>query len=142
MPEGDINAKVALTEMLYAIKNKMAKIWKEKFDNLKHQNKMYIEGETISYPSNNIETRWIYFVKECSFIFEFHSINQIKECLNYYSLKVHPSSIIPYKELHLHGGDQSETQRWFERLPMKLLKESKRGKIKKALSKALIEFEK
>jgi hypothetical protein len=120
----------------------MAKIWKEKYDWSKHQNKMYFEGDDNNYPSNNIEVKWIYFVKECSFVFEFHSIGQLKECQKYYSKKVRPSSIIPEKDLHLYGGDQSETQRWFERLPMKLLKEKNRIRVLKALNNAIIEFEK
>lgn len=103
---------------------------------------MYFDGDMTIYPSNNIEIKWIYFVKECSFVFEFHSISQIKECQKYFSKKVHPSSAIPENKLHLYGGDHFEVQRWFERLPIKLFKEPKRIKILKALNLAIEEFEK
>ncbi len=38
-----------------------------------------------------------------TFTFEFHAINQIKECLAYYSQKIHPSS-----RIHIGAADHWE----------------------------------
>ena len=78
---------------------------------------------------------FVYFVRLCSFTFEFHSIMQIKACLDYYRQKVHPST-----RLNMGAADHWEMQRWFERLPMYLLEGSKRLKVMKALSAAIAEF--
>lgn len=37
--------------------------------------------------------KWVYFVKECSFTFQFVSLEQIEEYINYFEHKVHPTSI-------------------------------------------------
>ena len=75
-------------------------------------------------------------MKVCSFTFTFDSIEQLERYLDYYSRKTHSTSRIPREELPNYGGDQSETQRWFERLPMYLLEEPKRKKVVAALTKA------
>jgi hypothetical protein len=117
----------------------MAKIWKEELDWSRHQNKM--DAPVDRRPNVSFVPKWVFFVRVCSFTFEFHSLKQIEECLGYYSRKIHPTSRIPWKELPSYGGDQSETQRWYERLPMYLLEEPKRNKVVKALSAALQKFE-
>lgn len=117
----------------------MAKIWKERYDSRPHQNKMWGVPADKS-PDPKLVPRWVFFVRVCSFTFEFHSLNQIEACLEYYSEKVHPSSRLPVYTENL-GGDHWETQRWFERLPMYLLEESKRQKVVKALASALAQFE-
>jgi hypothetical protein len=78
----------------------------------------------------------VWRVKVCSFTFTFDSIEQLEQYLDYYSGKIHPTSRIPREELPNYGGDQGETQRWFERLPMYLLEEPKRKKVVVALTKA------
>lgn len=119
----------------------MARIWKERHDWLQHGNHMWGEGcaEETS-PDPTLAPRWVYFVNVCSFTFEFHSFAQIEACLRYYSQKVRPSTRIPWEDLPNYGGDHSEAQRWFERLPQWLLKEPKRVKVVKALERALDEF--
>jgi hypothetical protein len=117
----------------------MAKVWKEQLDGSRHQNKM--DAPVDRRPNVSFVPKWVFFVRVCSFTFEFHSLKQIGECLEYYSQKIHPTSRIPWKELPLYGGDQSETQRWYERLPMYLLEEPKRQKVVKALSAAIEQFE-
>jgi hypothetical protein len=91
-------------------------------------------------PNPALIPKWVYCVTVCSFTFEFHSINQINACLKYFSQKVRPSTRIPEKDLWKYGGDHWEMQRWFERLPQRLLQESKRLKVVKALERALSEF--
>jgi hypothetical protein len=117
----------------------MAKIWKEVFDASRHSNKMWVV-DSVPYPKATFVPRWVFFVRVCSFTFEFHSLKQIEACLEYYSQKIHPSSRLPvYTESY--GGDHWETQRWFEQLPMYLLEEPKRQKVMKALASALEQFE-
>ena len=118
----------------------MAKIWKEEYTPGTHYNKMW-ELSTPEVSNSRSPLHWVYLVRVCSFTFEFHSTEQIIICLDYYSEKVHPSSRIPWKELPDYGGDHSEVQRWFERLPMYLLEEPKRQKVVKALSSAVEQFQ-
>jgi hypothetical protein len=111
----------------------MAKVWKEELDWSRHTNKM---DAPVNYPPNvGGLHRWVYFVRVCSFTFEFHSIEQIRMCLDYYSQKIHASS-----RMDIGSADSWEMQRWFERLPMYLLEETKRQKVVKALLLALDEF--
>jgi hypothetical protein len=85
----------------------------------------------------------VYFVRECGFTFEFHSIEQLEVCLAFFCQKVRPSSMIRFSESDrrmqwLHFA----CQRWFERLPMQLLEERRRVRIVPALKKALTQFKK
>ena len=112
----------------------MAQIWKEQLDWSRHQNKM---DASVNYHQKiNFVPKWVFFVRVCSFTFEFHTINQIRECLAYYSQKIHPSSRVDFG-----AADHWEFQRWFERLPMYLMEEPKRQKVVKALTSAIKQFE-
>lgn len=73
------------------------------------------------------------------FTFIFHSVAQIRLCIDYYQQKIHPSSRLPVQSGDF-GGDHCETQRWFERLPQFLLENQTRLDVVKALKKALIEY--
>jgi hypothetical protein len=83
----------------------------------------------------------VYFVRVCGFTFEFHSIQQLEVCLEFFSQKTRPSSMIRFSE-----SDRSiqwlhwVSQRWFERLPMQLLEERRRVRIVPALKQALQQF--
>lgn len=79
-------------------------------------------------------TPWVYFVRECSFTFQFVTLDQLKECLEWFEKKIHPSS------REYNNGLEHYWQRWYERLPKGLTRESKRIKIAKALKKAYEEF--
>jgi hypothetical protein len=78
-------------------------------------------------------------VNVCDFTFEFHSVPQLKLCLEYYLAERHPSSRLPVYTENL-GGDHWETQRWFEKLPQYLLEKPKRTKVVAAFTKALKEY--
>ena len=71
-------------------------------------------------------------VNVASFTFHFFSVAQIRDCLAYYSHKIHATS-----RVSVGAADHWEVQRWFERLPMYLLEEPKRIKVVKALERAL-----
>ena len=112
----------------------MTRIWREKLDPSRHLNRM--EMPVTSRPTIAGLAPWVYFVRVCSFTFEFHSIEQIKACREYYLEKIHPSS-----RIDIGGADSWEVQRWFERLPMYLLEEPKRQRVLKALASAIDQFE-
>jgi hypothetical protein len=107
----------------------MARIWKEPFTKL--------NGTASLMP------RDVILVSVASFTFRFASVEQIRECLSYYTQKTHCTSRISASALAEDLGedwkDQRgwEVERWFERLPMYLLEEPKRLKVVKALSRAM-----
>src|SRR5437867_423009 len=74
-------------------------------------------------------------LRVCSFTFQFHSVQQIQACLDYYDRKIQPSS-----RLDIGAADHWECERWFERLPLFLREESKRQRVVKALRDALKKF--
>lgn len=71
-------------------------------------------------------------VTVASFTFQFFTMHQVRDCLAYFDRKTHPTS-----RQSIGSADHWEAQRWFERLPMYLLEESKRKKVVKALNHAL-----
>jgi len=118
----------------------MARIWKEKLDPERHRDYMQALERRDSPraipqpPSDNLVVKWVYFVHVCSFTFQFHSLEDIQKCLDYFSKKPIPptgSSGNPF-EPYWRG--------WKERLPIWLKEEPKRKKVVKALQRALEEF--
>jgi hypothetical protein len=116
----------------------MARIWKEKLDSKKHIDYMRCPepgGYSPRMPDDNLIEKWAYFVEVCSFTFQFHSIEQIEQCLDYFAQKIHPSS------RRVSNPNERYWQRWYERLPQWLFEEPKRQKIVKTLENALVTFE-
>ncbi|XPV69872.1 MAG: hypothetical protein ACNI25_04685 [Halarcobacter sp.] len=119
----------------------MSKHWIEKYDEIKHKNKMW--GEGINPPEGRdkiIDPYDVYFVKECGFTFEFHCVEQLLACKEHFDRKIQPSTKIPESELWKYGGDHGEMQRWFEKLPKGLVSNKQRPKILKAFEKAIRDF--
>jgi hypothetical protein len=93
--------------------------------------------------STTLVPRFAIVVEVAAFRFGFGSLEQLRACIDYYSVKTHPSSRLPNRELAADLGDDWreqrgwEVERWFERLPMYLLEEPKRKKVLKALQEAL-----
>jgi len=127
----------------------MAKIWTEVYDSERYRDKMrdVIRSSDISAEkyrrAPTLQKYPVYFVRVCNFTFEFHNLEQLKACLEFFSKKVLPSSMIHFTEsdrkIHwLHWA----AQRWFERLPMKLLEERRRVRIVPALKQAFDQFTK
>ena len=85
-------------------------------------------------PRDNLIEKWVYFVREASFTFQFHSVQQIEEARAYFSQTVHPAGREPGHELEHYW------QRWFERLPAGLNGGTKRAKILRALNEAIKTF--
>ena len=107
----------------------MARIWKERINTF---------GRSVE-----LEPREVVLVRVASFTFRFTTLKQLRECIDYYERKTHPSSRIPAKAIAADIGPDWrelrswEVERWFERLPMYLLEEPKRQKVLKALHKTL-----
>ena len=121
----------------------MATIKIQDFDRRIHHNPMwYIDDEQSKLHDRvgGLVPYKICLVEVCGFQFIFHSVVQIDLCLEYHCRQHHPSSRLPVYTENL-GGDHSETQRWFEKLPQYLLESSKRPKVIAALQRARIEYE-
>jgi len=82
-----------------------------------------------------LERHNVLLVNVCDFTFEFHNREQLQACLVFYTKKHHPSSRLPVSSGQF-GGDQWETQRWFERLPLYLREKAKRVQVVAALEDA------
>src|SRR3954463_8210369 len=102
----------------------MARVWTEPYDPARHRNRMPgvagVSKEHVRSPT--LVTAHVFFVRVCSFTFEFHSVEQIEACLAYYSQKHHPSSRVDVSKL-CPGFEHFEAQRWFEQLPLYLREE-------------------
>jgi hypothetical protein len=122
----------------------MATIWSEKFDPPKHHDSMWpVPGvpERDRWRTASLQTHTVYFVRVCSFTFEFHSIQQIEECLSFFAQKIRPSSRRDVRDFDPDPAlVHSLAQRWHDRLPMHLLEERRRVPIVRALTQALKEF--
>ena len=116
----------------------MSRHWKEALDTERHRNFMdaNFDGWFSIRPSrDNLIPKSVYFVNVAGFTFQFVSLEQIRVCRDWFSQRIHPSSRIPDIDL------EHFWQRWYERLPKHITKESKRTKIVDALEKAILEFE-
>jgi hypothetical protein len=114
----------------------------EAYDPLKHPNPMWYIDDAQSkrhWRAPSLSEYKVCLVTVCSFTFIFHSTEQLALCLDYYRREHQPSSKLPVYTENL-GGDHSEMQRWFEKLPQYLLEKSKRMKVVKALERAMREY--
>lgn len=114
----------------------MSQIWKELYDPIRHRDFMTgYQGPGgvggLDFPRDNLIDKWVYFVREASFTFQFHSVQQIEEARAYFNQTVHPARRQPGHEL------EHCWQRWFERLPAGLNGGTKRLKVLRALDEAI-----
>lgn len=115
----------------------MARHWREPLDpnrQVEHLRTHNIGGTPPDAPPDPLVERWVYFVTACSFTFQFQSVAQIEECLDFFARKLHPTSRRPGVTLEHYW------QAWHERLPRWLFAEPKRAKVVKALRAAWEEF--
>ena len=120
----------------------MARISIEDFDSMRHRNPMcYIDDAQRERHERapTIVPYKVCLVSVFGFTFVFHSLTQLRLCLEYYSIEHQPSSRLPVYDKNL-GGDHWETQRWFEKLPQFLLEKPKRQKVVVALTDALRQY--
>ena len=122
----------------------MARITFEDYDPLRHGNPMWYIDDAQRERHQRAPTIIRYkvcLVNVCGFTFVFHSLLQLRLCLEYYTKEHQPSSRLPVYDQNL-GGDHWESQRWFEKLPQYLLAKSKRSKVISALKQALEAYSK
>ncbi len=116
----------------------MSKIWREIADPKKHVDFMStssLGGVPVSSSKDNLIEKWVYFVEVCNFTFQFASIDQVKECKEYFSNKVHPST-------RQEGVDlEHYWHLWYCKLPKGINRGAKREKVLKALDKLLNEWD-
>ena len=81
----------------------MAAIWKETLRPARRgdpppwpRNKMRGYGMSRPLP-NALAPPEVWYVRVCSFTFTFHTSAQLEACIEYYSRKIQPSSLIPAK---------------------------------------------
>ena len=111
----------------------MARIWTESYRPDKHSAPAEYAGSLNDhYRGPSLLPKDVLLVNVASFTFQFFTTQQLRDCLAYFSSKIHPSSRVSFG-----GGDHWEYQRWFELLPMYLLEEPKRRKVVAALNEAL-----
>ena len=87
------------------------------------------------------DSPWIFYVRVCGFTFGFFSLDMLREYIAYYSLKVLPSSRFFGRFATGPAASVGDGQGPFDRLPTYLRSRGKRGKVQRALEKALRDFE-
>jgi hypothetical protein len=100
----------------------VARIGKEAFDSAKHSglpdgSPDAIEPLRRHCTAPTLIPHTVVFGSVCSFTFQFYSRQQLERVLDYYEQKIVPSSREPESVWSLWGGDHSEAERWFERMP-------------------------
>jgi hypothetical protein len=121
-------------------------MWKEPYDSTQHGGL----PDALPDVTEPIRRHWtaptiiphnVVFVSVCSFTFRFDTKEQLQRVLRYYEQKIVPSSRQPESVWGMRGGDHSEAERWFEKLPLFLREEPKRLKVVRALRDASKMFE-
>lgn len=114
----------------------MSRHWREKLDPARHADQMtiHVGGSPVEPPRDALIEKWVYFVEVASFTFQFHSLDQLRECLEFFKQRIHRTSRQPDIWLEHYW------QRWFEKLPRRLFKEPKRVKVVAALEAAACDF--
>ncbi len=116
----------------------MSRHWKETLDadkHVVHMTNRCIGGLPAVPACDNIIPCWMYFVEACSFTFQFQSIEELRYCLGYFRIKIHPS------DRYARVDREHYWQPWYQRLPQYLFEEPKRKKVVAALERALADFE-
>jgi hypothetical protein len=114
----------------------MSRHCREKLNPARHADQMtiHVGGSPVEPPRDRLIEKSVYFVEVASFRFQFHSLNQLRECLVLFNQKIHPTS------RQLNVWLEHYWQRWFEWLPQWLFEESKRVRVVAALEKAVTDF--
>ena len=113
----------------------MARHWTEPLNSERHRDFMSSTNVGgLAADSARTGSSVVFFVAVTGFTFQFANLGQLRECLEWFRVKVHPSSRESGHDLEHYW------QRWHERLPKGITKEPKRQKIVKALENALADF--
>jgi hypothetical protein len=116
----------------------MAKHWTEPLDPERHIDFMgqrEVGGRRPETdPNSRLRGDRAYFVRVSGFTFQFVSLDQMRDCLAWFELPIHPSSATPF------DCGEHYWQAWHERLPKGLTRNPRRKKIVAALEEALTDF--
>lgn len=111
----------------------MPKFWIEPVDPERHVDHFHAGS---AHPRTRGAGQLAYFVRVAGFTFEFATLDQIRECLAWFSFKIHPSS-----RVRVFEPEKGEWQLWHSRLPARVKKGSKRERVVKGLQAALVAFD-
>lgn len=112
----------------------MSRVWREIADPKKHSDFMstYNEGGVpIDKSRDNLIEKWVYLAEVCNFTFQFASLDQVKECKEYFERKIHPTT------RGSHPPFEHYWHPWFCKMPKGITKAVNRQKVLKALNKIL-----
>lgn len=112
----------------------MSKVWREIAKPRKHTDYMSSRNEggiQIEGSQDNLLEKWVYFAGVNNFVFQFASMEQVLECKNYFSKKIHPSS-------RESGHDHEHYWHpWHSKLPKGINKRTNREKVLKSLDQII-----
>lgn len=113
----------------------MAQIWKERLDADKHSDYMtgYQSegGFPVEKPRDNLLESWVYFMKIPDCELQFIGRDQVVVAKEYFEQKIHPA------RREWNNGLEHYWQRWFERLPPGVHRDSNRKRILRVLDRLL-----
>ena len=112
----------------------MAKVWREIAAPKKHRdfmNTFESSGIPVNQSRSNLIEKWVYFVSFGRFNLQFSSIEQVDECREFFSKKIHKST-----RGH-HPPGEHYWQAWYCRLPKGLKKSANRLKFIKLLNQII-----
>ncbi|MEZ5986131.1 MAG: hypothetical protein R3B94_09285 [Hyphomonas sp.] len=117
----------------------MSKIWREIADPARHRDFMSsrVEGGLpIEASRDNLIEKWVYLAEVDGFVFQLSSLVQVRECRDYFTLKIRPSGRDPD-----HNRNEHYWQPWHARLPKGMLSEKARAKVLQAMDAILQRWE-
>lgn len=112
----------------------MSNIWREIADPKKHIDFMSTRNEggvPVDASRDNLIEKWVYCADVCHFTFQFSSLDQVRECKEYFARSVHPSSKEKGHDLEHYWHP------WYSRLPKGINKGAKREQVLKALEEII-----
>jgi len=51
---------------------------------------IHVGGLPVDPPRDRLIEKWVYFVDVASFTFQFQSLDQLRQCLEFFKQKIHP----------------------------------------------------
>jgi hypothetical protein len=127
----------------------MSRIWSEPYSSRRHAAPMpRAMGSGLAldrhFRNPTLVPHRVVLVQVCGFTFTFHTVEEVRACLEYYLRKILPSSRSAAAAAAVRSGEVAwrlQVERWYERLPLHLRKETKRVRVVSALQEALAQIE-
>lgn len=112
----------------------MSKVWRELAAPQRHTDYMSSRNEggiPIEVSRDNLIEKWVYFADVNNFVFQFASMEQVLECKDYFSRKIHPSSRESGHDLEHYWHP------WYSKLPKGINSRANREKVLKSLDQII-----